>query len=328
MARPSTPWYRSQRDQWYTRVNGKQIALGVTGADNHAAAVAALETLLKQMRPPDPPTVGEAVASFLAGKVGRVKPRTVTTLRWACQHLVAALGTLRVDRVACQELEAASCGRGWSDDTRRNFLNVCEQVLKSVGVKLRTDKPPRGSAGAKALIPERVYLMALGAAWGDLRPLLVVLWNTGARPGEVTGLKAEDVDWPNACATLREHKTAHRGKTRVLVFNDAALAALEGQRAKYPDGGLLFRTRKGNRYAPDLLACSMVRISKRIGHRVTAYGCRHTFITAALAAGVPDATVAAMAGHSSTAMIHKSYNHLSSQIELLRAVATKVRPAA
>lgn len=48
----------------------------------------------------------------------------------------------------------------------------------------------------------------------------------------------------------------------------------------------------------------------------------------ALVAALLGATVAALMGHCSTAMIHRAYNHLSSQTELLRAAAAKARPAA
>jgi integrase len=58
----------------------------------------------------------------------------------------------------------------------------------------------------------------------------------------------------------------------------------------------------------------------------TAYGYRHTYATSALAKGVPDATVAALLGHSSTAMLHRHYSHLTSQAKVLRNAAALVRP--
>ncbi len=57
-----------------------------------------------------------------------------------------------------------------------------------------------------------------------------------------------------------------------------------------------------------------------------AYGSRHTYATSALAKGVPGATVAALLGHSSTAVLHRHYSHLTSQANVLRNAAALVRP--
>jgi integrase len=56
-----------------------------------------------------------------------------------------------------------------------------------------------------------------------------------------------------------------------------------------------------------------------------AYGYRHTFATDALANGVPDAQVAALLGHSGTAMLHKHYAHLGARAKALRDALDKVR---
>jgi integrase len=69
------------------------------------------------------------------------------------------------------------------------------------------------------------------------------------------------------------------------------------------------------------------KFSRKVGVRLTAVGCRHSFCTDALAAGLPETHVAALLGHSSTAMITKHYGHLSSRTQLLKDAAAKVRPA-
>jgi integrase len=61
-------------------------------------------------------------------------------------------------------------------------------------------------------------------------------------------------------------------------------------------------------------------LSRRI-----AYGYRHAFATDALAAGVPDAQVAELLGHASTAMLHKHYSHLSTRVKVLTDAAKVVR---
>ena len=55
------------------------------------------------------------------------------------------------------------------------------------------------------------------------------------------------------------------------------------------------------------------------------YGYRHAFATAALSAGVPDAQVAALLGHSSTTMLHRYYSHLCGQVRVLKEALARVR---
>jgi integrase len=233
-----------------------------------------------------------------------------------------------VDQIDPNAVAGAAHGMPkWGPDTVRNALMACESLLRFCGRTVTIQKPPRGSAGAKAVIPEDVYRRAVELATGDLGPLLVVLWNTGARPGEVRQLTAEQVDWSAGVATLTKHKTARKtGKPRLIVFPPAALQVLERQRAKYGTG-YLFRHCRGEPFSSIHLTVRVWGLSKKVGVRLTAVGCRHSFCTDALAAGLPETHVAALLGHSSTAMITKHYGHLSSRTQLLKDAAAKVRPA-
>jgi len=67
------------------------------------------------------------------------------------------------------------------------------------------------------------------------------------------------------------------------------------------------------------------RINDQTGLIVTAYGVRHTFATDALSRGVPDAHVASLLGHSSTAMLHKHYSHLTERASTLKAAVERIR---
>ena len=174
------------------------------------------------------------------------------------------------------------------------------------------------------VISEAVYWQAIGAAKKDLKQLLIALWNTGARPLEFTRLHVDGVDWTNASVTLKQHKTKKRtGRVRIIHLSPDALAALEVQRKKYGEG-LLFRTGTGTQWRNKALAQAVWRLSKRIGHRVTAYGCRHSWITRALELGFPDTHVAAAAGHSNTKMIHLHYSHINQSGRLLKDMVAKV----
>jgi integrase len=63
----------------------------------------------------------------------------------------------------------------------------------------------------------------------------------------------------------------------------------------------------------------------RAGVKARAYDFRHTWATEALAAGVPDSHVAAMMGHSTPAILHASYSHLTAKARQLSQTAEELR---
>ena len=131
----------------------------------------------------------------------------------------------------------------------------------------------------------------------------------GCRPGEAAKIEAPDIDWEVATALIRRHKTARHGKRRVLYLTPAIMELLRPLAARYPTGALL-RNRIGKPWTKATIGMSIRKASRMAGvPRKIAYGYRHTYATDALADGIPDAVVAELLGHSSTAMLHKHYSH-------------------
>lgn len=329
IGRRRSVWYRQSHRQWYTTVNGTQHPLGVTDPAAEQAALAALRKLLKTLETPEKTpelgTVAEAVANYLAGPGSRSAATHRAALHY-CSRLVARFGTEQVAGLSVPTVEGwASTQPGLSPDSVRNLLMVAEAVLKCAGRTVSFVKPPRGSRGTEAVIPEAIYQRAVGAARGDLRALIQSLWETGARPSELRKLADNNVDWQAGVASLLAHKTARKtGRKRIIPLSKEALKVLAGQRERH-GAGLLFRTLNGTAYTMPGLTQAMWRIAKRVDHPgLTAYGFRHTWATRALAAGVPDTHVAAVLGHTSTAMIHKHYSHLNQDAKLLRDVVDRV----
>ena len=91
--------------------------------------------------------------------------------------------------------------------------------------------------------------------------------------------------------------------------------------------GPLFRRASGRAFPEAYYLPRLLRsLRKKLGLPVTLtpYSYRHGFATDALARGVPDAHVAELLGHTSTAMLHRHYAHLGAKavvlMESLRAV--------
>ena len=123
---------------------------------------------------------------------------------------------------------------------------------------------------------------------------------------------------------LAEHKADANGKPRLIFLTPELVALLSVQAARFKTGALL-RSRKGVAWNGRSITQAMMRLAKKAGVTGIAYGYRHGFATTALSNGVPDAHVAALLGHSSTAMLHKHYSHLTSQADVLRGSLAKVR---
>ena len=337
MAKPSKPWYRESKKTWYATVGGRKVSLGVRGRENSEAAFKAWQQLkegekVAQGGEAEAVSVAEVVKAFLADAESRVQPITLAFYRRFLLPFSEQHGKLNAADLTPTAAEAYSRKPTWSSSTRHDCLGTLATAFKwaerarlidrspLTGIRL----PPKESQGAEAVVNEADYGKLLNATNGDFNALLRFLWHTGCRPSEATGLTVETIEWESACVILRKHKTAHKGKMRVIYLSADALDVLNDQREKHVTG-FLFRTSKGNPWARKVVAHKLWRLQRKLGVKATAYGFRHSFATEALANGVPDAQVAALLGHSGTAMLHKHYSHLTGQSRALRDALSRVR---
>lgn len=337
MPRPAKPWYRKDRKMWTITLDGVQVPLGVRDPGDEAGAVAAwqaLTTPVLTLPPPRPPTAtatgsGEpprtlaaVIAAYLACPDLDVSAKTRQRLRWSLGKFVAALGSVPVAALTARQIETA-LPTALSASSRHGAIGDLLVCLNWAGVTVsgKVRRPPKESRGADCVLTPTQYEVTRALATGDLKPLLVVLWETGCRPGEAAALTTENTDWGNSVARLKSHKTRrHTGRDRVIVLTPPAVEALSRQRERYGTG-LLFRTTAGKRFCEQRINQRMQDIARRAGFPVMAYSFRHTFITRALEAGIPDAQVAAMVGHTSPAMIHQVYSHIGQNARLLKSLA-------
>jgi integrase/recombinase XerC len=364
MPRPSKPWFRTNKGAWYVKVRGKQTALGVKGLDKEAEAVRAWHRLLgglplacvgetplesgpwseshrkpRQVHetPQAVPTVAEVVSGFLSDVAGRACPGTVRNYRIFLLPFSEQHGTKQAEALTDTIAEAYARKPEWSATYRNGFLASLVSAYRwakrtgliAVNPLGLVRKPPKASRGAKALISAADHERLCKAAKPMMRAFLKLLWLTGARPGEIAGLTANEINLAKGVAILSDHKTAHLGKVRVVFLCPEAVKILRSLCVKYKafPSGLLFPGHEGatEKMTPQVIDKRLQRLCKKAGVKCFAYGYRHTFATAALSNGVPDAQVAALLGHSSTTMLHKHYSHLTSQSQALREALGRVR---
>ena len=331
------PWYRVDKCCWYARINGRRVSLGVSDRKAKGVAYARWRQLLATPKPNPVKrtvlTLKEAADAFLGESATRLKSSTLVWYRHAIGRLAEAHSTLALSDADHHAISKWLSAQSWSDTAKAHALGVLSvffrwavrEELAAVNPISRIRKPRAKSRGEESVISPEDHGRLLAQASPTLKPLLVLLRETGARPSELARLNAKDVDFANGIARLHDHKT--QGKThkpRLIVLSPLALQTLRALAEQRP-AGILLRNRPGLAWGKDCICRAFRRLAKRAGVKATAYGYRHTFATDALANGVPDAQVAALLGHSSTAMLYRHYSHLTAHTQAMRAALAKVR---
>ena len=352
MPRRAKPWYRSAEDCWYATVNGSQVSLGIRGRANEAAAWRAWELVRAGGSPgrtgsaaqggvgvgwgsvqPRPITVTGVIRAFLKDAAGRVQPDTFKLYRLYLTGFTKLHGRLPVAGLTCPIAEGYSRRPTWAASTRAIFLATLARAFRFAERARLIDRtpllglqrPPVGSRAADVIISADEHAKLLAVAPPAFRDLLTILHATGCRPGEAAQIATVDVDWAAGTAIIRKHKTAARGKRRVLYLTAGVLELFRTLAVRYPTGPLL-RNRIGKTWTRATVGMAMRKAARAAGvPGKVAYGYRHTYATDALAAGVPDAHVAELLGHASTAMLHRHYSHLATRTKVLADAARAVR---
>ncbi|MCI0703561.1 MAG: site-specific integrase [Planctomycetia bacterium] len=358
MARKSVgPWFWQAKGGWFVWHDGKRFNLKVKGEENETLAVKAWHRLMAGDNPVSPgnnpppltasaptpkpeaqptpkveSTVKDVIDAFLVSKNGTIKSQTHLVYGCLLKHVTDAFGALKAESLKALDVSRWLSTLSVGVNTRCDIGSTLASAFKWAEVEgmIPTNplkglkRPSRKSRGSKSVVSEETHKKLLEAASPALRLLLTLLHETGARPSELAALTAQDVDFANGVAILNQHKTAHyTGKPRIIILSPKAVELLKTQAEAQPEGVLL-RNGNGMAWKKDGIVLAMRRASKRAGVKATAYGYRHTFATSALVKGVPDAHVAALLGHTSTAMLHKHYSHLTSQAQALREALAKV----
>lgn len=149
------------------------------------------------------------------------------------------------------------------------------------------------------------------------RAILEVLYSSGLRVSELTGLDWRDIDMDLGMVMVRAGKG---NKDRLVPIGEPALDALKAWRAAMPvawspDGPVITNLR-GRRLTTRSVQQMMARrmISAGLDSTLTPHGLRHCFATHLLDAGADLRSIQEMLGHSSLATTqrytHVSMNHL------------------
>lgn len=348
-------WYRTSKNAWFTTLleAGRQKQLRLVNAPNDkhgkklAEAQLVQELAARNVTPeaegsPDTPaclTVAHILKGFL--KHSR-EEHEATTADWyedLLQGFLKLYGKLRYTKLRKKHVRKWLAESGYNPTSANKALGAVkrafnwaveeEHIPKSPIAHLRKPKPLTRD---RTLTAEERALILSSIRDQVFRTFVSAMTLTGCRPGEVGRVTAADVDLLQGLWILKKHKTATKtGKPRLVHLCPEALTLTQALMAKNPDGPLFLNSR-GVPWTRNAVRIRFRRLRKKhpLLKGVVAYTYRGSFATDALEAGIPDASVAALLGHTNTNTLHKFYNRLSSRTGHLKDAAEKAtkKPAA
>jgi integrase len=146
-----------------------------------------------------------------------VKPESYRGYAKFLNPFAAAFKGTPPDRLTAAQVERWSRKPEWSQSYRCGFIGTVVSLFRwavetqrlnrnpGAGIK----KPKKQSRGRKAIISLDDHLKLVKHAKEQWKDFLQLLWLTGARPAEIAGLTAEDVDLTSKTVILCE-KTAEQ----------------------------------------------------------------------------------------------------------------------
>jgi integrase len=210
--------------------------------------------------------------------------------------------------------------------------------------------PPRVQQEERVVWTPRELGVFLGSVIDDeLELAWWLLATTGMRRGEVLGLRWSDIDLDlglltvsRAAVVVRHEVTSSPPKTRrsrrIVPIDSQIQHVVRRHRARQaehrlrgvwpvPDSDLVFTWPDGRTIHPTWLTKRFTKVASRAGlPRIRLHDLRHSFATAALAAGVQPRIVSDLLGHSTVAFTLDTYGHAlpGSHLDAITRVAEAI----
>ena len=253
-------------------------------------------------------------------KKGKLKPRTWQTYnQYLTAQLFPAFGGMNIEDITAKDVQAyLNANKEQAGKSLKNYLNLLKQILDSaVEDKIIEENPAASSrifnpsdkkTPRKALSVDQLkeIIDAMHRMGNCEEKLLLALFiHTGARRGEVLGLRWEDIDFDKKFVHIRRNNTqitgegAHIGTTKTkngargVPFGDHFKELL----LPFRSTGYVFGGEKPfQSWDYDKL---MRRLNKRVNlYGATAHTLRHTYLTMLAGEGVDLKTLQTIAGHA------------------------------
>lgn len=255
-------------------------------------------------------TFEDCCRDFLADKTRSLKPSTVDAYRSKLEVYWSDLAQQMIRTIRVADLKAIDRRVEWrSQKTRREVHAVLRGVFDwAIHEELADENPARSLTTGAWQRPEidaftdaeRAAILA--ELHGTALAFYGLMFETGARTGELMGLRWRDVTGDQ----LRIERSVYRGEdgstkthqARTVLLTAEAQRLLAAHTASKFRGEHIFLNQYGAAYANDRGLTFAFRLAcKRAGVRYRRpYYCRHTFASRALSAGCEPSWVAQQMG--------------------------------
>jgi integrase len=357
-------FYEEDRDRWVGLLelapdgSGRRRRRKVTGRTKTDARrkLRALQRRLEDGLPTGDglATVGDFLEHWLAEVLparSRVQATsTITNYRWAAGHAIRGLGRRRLNELTPEDVEAVFCHLAEEGMARNSVMRVRsvlvmalkhaqrrEIVARNVAELSEMPTSARAPRSGRSLTLEQARQLLHVANRDRLGGIVTVGLMLGLRPGELCGLRWEDVDLDAGVLCVNQARTRTTDdagretlvlgapKTsksrRALVLPQPVLAALRQQAGlqeqergvageRWQDLDLAFPTNVGTPMSPSNLRRDLARLTEAAGlGRWSPNELRHSAASLLSASGVPLEQIADVLGHTDTRMLLKHYRH-------------------
>ena len=315
-----------------------QTVSGNTKQELHIAIVQAIIQITPEMAAQPTistcPLFGQFATNWYeVFKEPTIKPKTRHGYKTRLHaHIIPAFGDKRLDEVTKEDIQRfmnalAKCdiSKSYAGDILCNIRQIFDAAIDDEHIRknparAKSVKNPCTKVEKRRALTEDEWLDVV-AHIPDLknindRRFMALLSYTPLRPGEVYGLRWEDIDMKNCLIRVEravafasndriEGDTKTEAGVRTIPLDYDLELLLEQDR----DIGFIMVKKDGTPYSPQTHTCAWKRIKKTINlYGMTPYNWRHTYCTAAIGEGVPDKTVQTLMGHKDPRMTMR-YTH-------------------
>jgi site-specific recombinase XerC len=305
MAKKAAPWFWEARNGWYVLIDGTRHFLGEhpagagkpqkskkTGRWNSPEAIdQAFRKLLEGDSPQaaaDDDTVVVVLDDFVAWCRENRAKLTAGRYEEFCQDFVNAadggrkFGSFRVGQLSAKHVTAWLGQRPtWGPTTKRNAITALQRgfnwAVRNRGLArnpIAGMEKPEAKRRTKVVAPAdfEALLPHVSASFHDL---IVVSYDSGARPFEVKELEARHCQLDKRRAVIPADEAKGRRHTRAFYFpTERSLQIVRQLCDAYPQGPL-FRNARGRKWTANAVKCTFARLEEKTGSRVTYRATRH-----------------------------------------------------
>ncbi len=269
MARRARPWYRNERKAWFVTIAGVQHNLGETKKE----AFDRFHQLMgkPQRRCVSSQSLAAIIDEFLEFCRLHRSPANFQNYRYRLQQFVDRWPNLRPDELRPFHVEKWADAYEISRTTRRNYLRAVKRCLRWAKQQGYIDENPiadlevpSGENREVCIRPAEFDQLLTFVRDDAFRQLLVVAFDTGARPQEILKVTSAHVDVVNSRWLFKKSEAKMKRRVRVVYLAEKSLKINKRLMAENPTGPL-FRNTRGLAWTTAAVNCHFKRVRIRMG---------------------------------------------------------------